>query len=208
MTRKRGVYAKTGRRRQELSRAALRLVKEKGHRNVTVSEVAKSAEASEPTVFYHFPSKETLLLAALQQFDDENIREEGAEAGAIADMGERAEIGVRRAHIPALYAEMAGAAVDPAHPANAYFQERWARSRQVVATDIRRLQDEGAVSAGIDADVAARILLATWEGLQFQWQHGPEFDIRAHLEWHVRTLLGPDALKAPAPPTTGPPSPQ
>lgn len=145
-------------------------------------------------MFYHFPTKESLLIAALKQFDDENIRGAGSEAGAVADMGHRAELGVHRPHIPLLYAEMAGAAVDRAHPANAYFQDRLARSLRVISTDIRRLQQEGAVPGEVDADAAAQILLAAWEGLQFQWQHGPEFDIRSRMEWHIRAVLGPNAL--------------
>lgn len=197
MAEKRGSYAKSSKRREALSSAALKLVQDKGHRNVTVSEVAEMAGTSEPTVFYHFPSKESLLISALKQFDDDNIRAAGHEAGAIADMGHRAEVGVRRPHIPLLYAEMAGAAVDRENPANPYFQGRLARSLQVIATDIHRLQGEGKVDGAIDADIAARILLACWEGLQFQWQHGPEFDIRAHLEWNIKAVLGPHALTPP-----------
>jgi AcrR family transcriptional regulator len=193
MARKRGPYAKSDQRRSALGAAALALVREKGHRNVAVSEIAELAQTSEPTVYYHFPTKESLLIAALKQHDDEHIHAPG-EAGAIAEMGERAEVGVRRTNISRLYAELAGAAADPGHPANPYFQERWARSIDVVATDIRRLQSEGRVPGDVDADVAARMLLAAWEGLQFQWHHGPPFDIRAHIEWHIRALLGPGAL--------------
>ncbi|MCA4132478.1 TetR/AcrR family transcriptional regulator [Arthrobacter sp. M4] len=197
MAEKRGSYAKSGKRREALSSAALKLVQDKGHRNVTVGEVAELAGTSEPTVFYHFPTKESLLISALKQFDDDNIRAAGHEAGAIADMGHRAEVGVRRPHIPLLYAEMAGAAVDHENPANPYFQGRLARSLQVIATDIHRLQGEGKVDGAIDANMAARVLLACWEGLQFQWQHGPEFDIRTHLEWTIKAVLGPHALTPP-----------
>jgi AcrR family transcriptional regulator len=197
MAEKRGAYAKSNKRREALSEAALKLVQAKGHRNVTVAEVAELAGASEPTVFYHFPNKESLLISALKHFDDENIRSAGHEAGAIADMGHRAEIGVRRPHIPLLYAEMAGAAVDRENPANPYFRGRMTRSLQVVTTDIRRLQEAEKVPSDIDPEMAARVLLASWEGLQFQWQHGPEFDIRAHLEWTIRAVLGPDALSVP-----------
>ena len=98
MAEKRGEYAKSNKRREALSAAAPNLVQVKGHRNVTVSEVANMAGASEPTVFYHFPTKESLWISALKQFDDENIRSVGHEAGAIADMGHRAEVGVRRPH--------------------------------------------------------------------------------------------------------------
>lgn len=194
MRRKRGPYAKSELRQQELGKAALTLVQKKGHRNVAISEVAELAEAAEQTVYYHFPTKERLFIAALQCHDDENIRKPGAEAGAIADMASRAEVGVHRDNIPQLYTELAGAATDPAHPANPYFQSRFSRSMRVISTDIARLQAEGRVPSQIDADAAARMLLAAWEGLQFQWLHGPRFDIRAQIEWQIRALLGPDAL--------------
>jgi len=194
MREKRGPYAKSDQRRRALSEAALQLVQEKGHRAVAVSEIAALAGASEPTVYYHYPTKESLLIAALQQHDDENIRERGAEAGAIADMGDRAALGVQRTNFGRLYNELAGAAVDPEHPANGYFQRRWERSVRVVATDIERLQEAGQVPREVDADQAAQLLLAAWEGLQLRWMHGPPFDIRALIESHIRALLGPDAL--------------
>lgn len=194
MAQKRGPYAKSDQRRDALSRAALQLVRTHGHRNVSVSEIAELAETSEATVFYHFPTKEALLIAALAQHDAENIRAQGEEAGAIADMGSRAEAGVQRTNYARLYNELAGAAADPTHPANAFFQKRWARSMSVVATDIRRLQSEGRVSDSVDADAAAHILLAAWEGLQLQWMQGPPFDIRSMLEWHIRAVLGSAAL--------------
>lgn len=195
MASKRGPYAKTDGRRRELGRAALALVQEKGHRQVAVAEVADRAGVSEPTVFYHFPTKDHLLIAALEQFDDEHIRPEGLEAGAIADMGRRAEKGVRRRHIPQLYAETVGASVDPEHPANGYVRARQERSMRVIATDIRLLQDLGMVPGGLDAVAAARTLLAAWEGLQLQWLQGPAFDIRAQIEWNIEHLLGANALE-------------
>jgi AcrR family transcriptional regulator len=194
MREKRGPYAKSDHRRRALSEAALRLVREKGHRAVAVSEIAALAGASEPTVYYHYPTKESLLIAALQQHDDENIRERGAEAGAIADMGDRAALGVQRTNFGRLYNELAGAAADPEDPANEYFRRRWERSVQVVATDIERLQAARRVPAEVDADQAAQLLLAAWEGLQLRWMQGPPFDIRALIEAHIHALLGPDAL--------------
>ncbi|MGH8954520.1 MAG: TetR/AcrR family transcriptional regulator [Microbacterium sp.] len=194
MAQKRGPYAKSDQRRQALSRAALDLVRRHGHRNVSVSDIAELAETSEATVFYHFPTKEALFIAALAQHDEENIRARGAEAGAIAEMGERAEAGVQRTNYARLYNELAGASADPSHPANGFFQARWARSTAVVATDIRRLQQAGRIDDSIDPDAAAHLLLAAWEGLQLQWMQGPPFDIRARIESHIRALLGAGAL--------------
>lgn len=194
MSTKRGPYAKSDVRRRSLSAAALELVRQKGHRNVAITEIAEFAHTSEPTVYYHFPTKESLLIAALRQHDDDNIHARGHEEGAIAEMGSRAEIGVQRTNYARLYNELAGAAADPEHPANAFFQERWARSIGVVSTDIRRLQDLGRVPVSVDADMAAHLLLAAWEGLQLQWMQGPPFDIRSLIEAHIRILLGPNAL--------------
>ncbi|MET4538375.1 AcrR family transcriptional regulator [Arthrobacter bambusae] len=194
MPTKRGPYAKSDQRKKAVSAAALELVREKGHRNVGVAEIAALAKTSEPTVYYHFPDKEHLLIAALQQHDDENIRERGAEDGAIADMGARADVGVQRTNYARLYNELAGAAADSSHPANEFFRDRWARSLHVVATDILRLQEAGRVPADVDAETAAHLLLAAWEGLQLQWMQGPAFDIRALIEAHIRALLGPGAL--------------
>jgi AcrR family transcriptional regulator len=195
MTTKRGPYAKSSHRQRALRAAALDLVRERGHRNVSVSEIARVAGTSEPTVYYHFPTKESLLIAALEQHDDENIRARGAEAGAVQDMGARAAAGVGRTNYARLYNELAGAAADPSHPANEYFQNRWARSMHVISTDIRRLQGEGRVSEAVDPEVAAHLLLAAWEGLQLQWMQGPPFDIRALIEAHIRALLGARALE-------------
>lgn len=194
MPQKRGPYAKSDLRRRSLSAAALQLVREKGHRNVAVSEIAALAETSEPTVYYHFPAKEHLLISALQQHDDENIRARGAEAGAIAEMGDRAEVGVQRTNYARLYNELAGAAADPDHPANGFFRQRWARSVEVVSADIRRLQGLGKVPDHVEPEVAAHLLLAAWEGLQLQWMQGPPFDIRMLIEANIRAILGPEAL--------------
>ena len=150
MTSKRGPYAKSDVRRRSLSAAALELVRQKGHRNVAIAEIAQLANTSEPTVYYHFPTKESLLIAALQQHDEENARARGHETGAIAEMGSRAEAGVQRTNYAQLYNELAGAAADPAHPANEFFRQRWARSVDVVATDIRRLQESGRVPADVE----------------------------------------------------------
>lgn len=191
MAGKRGSYAKSELRRQAIGEAALALIMERGHRSVTIADVARRVGVSEPSVFYHFPTKEALLVAALRQFDAENIRPLGV-GGAIADMPSRAEAGVRREHHVRLQAEMSAAAADAGHPARAYFRDRWERSFQVVAEDIEMLQKDGVVPASIDAKRAARVLLAAWQGLQVQWMHGPEFDIRSELIAVIHAVLDLD----------------
>lgn len=50
---------------------ANRLFVEKGFDRVTVAEVARAADVSEPTVFNHFPTKEDLFFGGMTFFEDE-----------------------------------------------------------------------------------------------------------------------------------------
>ena len=53
-------------RRRDIAEATLALVVEKGHRAVVTAEIARRTGLSEPGVLYHFPSKDELLIGALQ----------------------------------------------------------------------------------------------------------------------------------------------
>src|SRR5262245_41863829 len=65
--RPRGRYSRTAGRRLEIAQAVLDLVLDVGHARVTTAEVARRAGTSEATVLYHFPTKDHLLIAALDR---------------------------------------------------------------------------------------------------------------------------------------------
>ncbi|MCL2796000.1 MAG: TetR/AcrR family transcriptional regulator [Microbacteriaceae bacterium] len=189
VTGSRGSYAKTAERRRDIAQAVLDLVVEKGHRAVVTADVAKRAGLSEPGVLYHFASKDELLLAALQHFDDVELTAL-PEGESILRARERAVAGVERTNIVRLHTAMSGEASDPTHPAHEYFKQRWRRSNKLMADSIRQLQADGAVGPDVDADSASRLIHATWEGLQNQWLAEPGFDIGAELEKAIVALLG------------------
>ncbi|MEU5883046.1 lipase family protein [Spirillospora sp. NPDC047279] len=107
----------------------LDIVVEKGHRGVTTAEVAERAGTREPTVLYHFPSKDHLLVAALRRSDEEQAAADSggdADADLPARLRAFADSVTRRAGVLRLYAALAGEATTPGHPAQEYFAQRYA----------------------------------------------------------------------------------
>src|SRR5262245_59105985 len=82
---------KKQRTQQVISEAARRLFSERGFERVTVAEIAREAEVSEPTVFNYFPSKEALVYSGLETFEDQlltAIRERPSGRTVIAAFGD------------------------------------------------------------------------------------------------------------------------
>lgn len=188
-TRPRGPYAKTKTRREAIALAVLELVVERGHRALTSSDVAERCGLSEPGVLYHYSTKEALLVAALQLFEDRELAHL-SERGAYVEAGDRAALGVHRENIVRLYTSMAGESADPAHPAHEFFRRRWETANRIMRTELERMKDDGRVRSDLDATRAARQIHALWEGLQQQWLVDPSFDIRVELVAGMDALTG------------------
>ena len=116
--RTRGQGAKTPERRAAIARAALDIVTEVGHRALTTAEVAARAGLSERAMLYHFPTRDHLLVAALELADadraDHYIAEHAAAATVrLEGMAEDfASAAVRNDHVIRLMAAMTAAATD------------------------------------------------------------------------------------------------
>lgn len=57
------VQAKSKIRKEQILRAAERIFAQKGFQDATISDVAREAKVSEPTIYEYFPSKEELLFS-------------------------------------------------------------------------------------------------------------------------------------------------
>jgi AcrR family transcriptional regulator len=197
----RGPYAKTRERRAAISAAALALVIEKGHRNVTTTEVAARAEVTEATVLYHFPTKDHLLVAAKQADDDTTAEtwgtlEEVSAHGFEELLATAIQRGIGRPNTLRLLMSLSADACDPEHPAHAYIERRQMDVAAYFSEILRRQQATGLAHPDIDPEPFGRQMIAVWDGLQAQWLVNPSFDLANEVIEAFRRLTRQEAMQA------------
>ncbi|NQX29072.1 TetR/AcrR family transcriptional regulator [Microbacteriaceae bacterium VKM Ac-2854] len=153
-------YANGVARRASILDAAQTLFVEAGFGSATMRQVAAAAGLSTPGLLRHFADKDAILFALIARFEAEP-----------PDSVDPLDLARRNAATPGyveLFTRLAGEATAAAHPAHAYFRERYERLRRHEMTSM-------------PPDDAAR-LLAGWDGLQLQSLYAPEeVDVVAHL---------------------------
>lgn len=188
----RGPYARSAERRRSITRAVLDTVREEGHDRVTTAETARRAGTSEATALYHFPTKEHLLVAALELSDEESaLRPFTTDPGVgLDDLRAFVDTTAERTRVMRLHTALLGRATSPDHPAQEFLARHNREAVAHVAHVVRHRQRAGTAHPGVDAVGAARQFLATWDGLQAQWLLDPSFDFGDHLVQAFRRLTG------------------
>ncbi|MDC7123395.1 TetR/AcrR family transcriptional regulator [Cellulomonas fimi] len=193
-------YARGRATREEILDAAMRLFGEVGYKSTSLREVASRVGITHPGLLHHFKNKAALLEAVLQRRDeiDEAAIRADREAGvdyfeALVLLVER---NARRPAIVELFTTLAGEATSPAHPAHAYFQDRYARVVGTTAEMLEERRRAGRLRAGVDPLTAARLLVAVMDGLQVQWlleadAPGTRVDMAAGLRAAYAALFVP-----------------
>jgi AcrR family transcriptional regulator len=198
---KRGRYARSHQRREQIAQAVLDLVDEFGHEGVTTALVATRSGISEPTVLYHFASKDHLLVAALERADDIDAGQAGADIGSLTlDLDvlrafANSELRDRERRV-LLFVMLGGLAATPGHPAAGYLARRQQRAIGIFATLIAERQRTGLAHPGLDPQEVARQVVALRHGLVQQWAQNPGIDVGATLAAGVRRLTGENWMRA------------
>ncbi|HSO69533.1 MAG TPA: TetR/AcrR family transcriptional regulator [Arachnia sp.] len=196
----RGPYAKTAERRAHIAEAAYEVVMEVGHPALTTAAVAERAGISERTMLYHFPSRDHLLVAAIEHF--EQVMTEGRvhlpwTPGTfdriITDLAHRAQADDRRLQ---LQVALAAAAQDPNHPAHEYFSRHYDEALAEMGKLIAAMQQAGEAHPDRDPRQMARMFIAVWDGLQQQWLIRHDFDLAAEILTAFREISGQAAMEA------------
>ncbi|HKT05263.1 MAG TPA: TetR/AcrR family transcriptional regulator [Rugosimonospora sp.] len=186
-TGRRGPYAKTAKRRQEILRTAIEVFAEYGYHGSSLREIAARVGLSETGLTHHFGGKAALLAAVIAERD----AEDSLRWSTIASLRDLAAKNAERPGIVALFTLLSAEGTAPAHPAHEFFTGRYATVRQSLAARIRAAQEEGGIRADVDPSVVAQLLVAVMDGLQVQWLYDRAVDMPAALDALLHTLLPP-----------------
>ncbi|PRY17216.1 TetR/AcrR family transcriptional regulator [Kineococcus rhizosphaerae] len=183
----RGEYAKGRARREQILTEAVALFAGSGYQAASLRDLAARCGLSQAGLLHHVGGKEALLLAVLRQRDVEDAAALELQAGtgrerlaALLDVVRR---NVGRRGTVELFSVLSAEATSPAHPAHAFFDERY---RQVVAALTDAFADCGHPRPGS----AARRLVAVLDGLQVQWLlHPDDVDMVAEVDAQIAVEL-------------------
>jgi AcrR family transcriptional regulator len=167
--------------RQRILDAAKDVFAENGYRGGSLNEVAKRAGYTRAGLLHHFPSKEAMLLALLDQRDErlhafDDGDEDAAWHGMMHSMPDLVATIIEDRVLVQLGHVLTTEASDPRHPAHDWAASRHRELRRRSAVAISHSIARGDLPADTDADALAAVLLGAVEGVEGQWLVDPEVD--------------------------------
>jgi AcrR family transcriptional regulator len=153
-------------RRQQIIGEATRLISRSGFNAVSLNDIAEACGIRKSSVLHYFPTMADLLTAVLAQRDLDEYESAALLGAPVSPAGLRrhlrrvVERNLEMREIVTLFAVLSTEAIDPRHPAHPYFTER---TRQALETM------GGLLGWKPDPAIAARHLIAFWQGLETLW---------------------------------------
>jgi AcrR family transcriptional regulator len=180
---------RSGERRAEIVRAALEVIAERGYRGASMAAIAERVGLTQQGLLHHFPTKETLLVAVLEERD----KWDAVPAGTwrLDLLASLVEYNAMRPGIVQTFSALLGESVTEGHPARAYFTERYGRVRESMA-QVLRTEYGDRLPNGLTPERVAPLLVAVMDGLQYQWLLDPDSVDMAGAFRDFVTLLGED----------------
>lgn len=176
-------------RRAEILDAAARLIARHGYRGVSIQDIADEAGIAKAGLRHHFPVKTDLLVALLEDRDRSALEiAQGSDSSATGDARRVMDAVVARdvgnRELALLFTVLGAEALDPGHPAHAYFQRRLVSARALFAR----------AAAGLpDPDLIALQTIAYLDGLQALWLRDPAVPVERLWRAFAERIYGPPA---------------
>lgn len=166
--------------RQRILDAAMRIFSNKGYHDTRVDEIAEASETSKGAIYFHFPSKERIFLALIDQFAD--LLEAQLEKALAETPGgiERVDAALRVClETFGQYRHLAKIVLVQAVGLGQIFEQKRIEVHQRFVQVIKRELDK-AVAEGdippIDTEVAALAWMGALNEVVIQWVHTGEPD--------------------------------
>lgn len=166
---KRGNYAPSLARKEAISAAVLDIVDASGYDAVTIGQVSKATGIPQSSVLYHFPTRDHLLVGAMesaaQAITADELDKYGLPADPIIwarDMF-RAVLGNRNRLLLEVY--LRGLASQPDNPAHGYLLRRGREAVDWWTQLCKQLQDAHQMHAGLDPHTTAVQIVSLISGL-------------------------------------------
>lgn len=188
--------ARSEERRAEILRATMEVIAERGYRGTTLGAVAERVGLTQQGLLHHFPTKEALLVAVMEDRDtwDTGGRTRGEGHWRLELLASLVDYNAMRPDVVQTFSALLGESVTEEHPATAYFTRRYVEVRQQM-TGILRAEFGERLPGGLTPEQAGPLLVAVMDGLQYQWLLEPEAVDMAEAFRAFLTLLrgGADA---------------
>lgn len=152
-------------RRSQLVGEATALIARIGYHRFSIKALAEATGLTRAGVLHHVGSKEQLLLDVLALRDERDTAAVGAGTPVRVMLDQIVRRNIEQPEIVRLYTVLAAEALDPEHPAHAYFADRFRTS----TADLARL-------LGGDREVAVEIY-SFMDGVQLNWLRDPTVDM-------------------------------
>ncbi|WP_306320781.1 MULTISPECIES: TetR/AcrR family transcriptional regulator [unclassified Streptomyces] len=163
--------ARSHERRAEILRAALEVIAERGYRGASLAAVAERVGLTQQGLLHHFPTKEALLVAVLEERDQWDAVP--SSQWRLDLLGSLVEYNAMRPGIVQTFSALLGESVTEGHPAREFFTQRYVGVRESMAEVLRAEYGER-LPGGLTPERAAPLLVAVLDGLQYQWLLDPE----------------------------------
>lgn len=188
------------RRRQQILDTAIELFAKRGFRGTTTKQLAQAADVSEATIFLHFPSKDSLYAAILE----EKLKTERPLTALLDDAGDVpladmllsiADTLVKRHHRDrALLRLMLFSALERHTLAGKLFRQHLEGPARALTNAIARAAERGEVRADLEPEVAARafasmLIHQILSREVFGQDHVRPSDLRDYVDIYLRGVV-------------------
>lgn len=180
--------------------ASINLFLAKGYVGATTKELAEKAGVAKGTLYWHFKSKDEILEKVLDRFSEEMYdvafkKVEETDGGFLDKFKVLyryiTEFARDKKELLLVSNTVLGELAGTGSVAEEKIKRIQMRAQGFFKMLIEEGQREGVVKRGLDADIQAHIIIASFIGMHLQWcLHGDSFDAASYARAYRETILG------------------